>query len=77
MDGWMEDESSTYYSFGKIYSQKCKLNFMILQTYSTIGSTKSIGIMNQVHYIENQFNLSFQPISLHVVNDFMIWYSYS
>ena len=39
-----------------------------------MGSTDFIGIMNQVHYIDNQFNLNFQPISLHDVNHFMIWY---
>ena len=77
MDGWMDDESSTYYCFGKMNSQKCELNFVILQTSLAIGSTKFIGIMNQVHCIDNQFNLSFQPISLHVVNHFMIWYPYS
>ena len=45
---------------------------MILQTNLAIGSNKFIGIMNQVHYIDNQFNLNFQQISLHVVNNFMI-----
>ena len=52
---------------------KCKLNFMILQTNLTIGSTNFIGITNQVHCIDNQFNFNFHPISLHVVNTFMIW----
>ena len=32
-----------------------------------------MGIVNQVRYIDNQFNFNFQPISLHVVNNFMIW----
>jgi hypothetical protein len=32
--------------------------------------------MNQVHYIDNQFNLNFQPISLYIVNNYMIWYPY-
>jgi hypothetical protein len=50
---------------------KCKLNFMILQTNLAIGSTNYIGILNQVHFIDNQFNSNFQPISLHVVNNFM------
>ena len=51
---------------------------MILQTNIPIGSsTNFIGIVNQVHYRDNQFNLNFQPISPHVVNNFMIWYSYS
>ena len=36
------------YSFGKLYSQKCKLNFMILQTNLAISSIDYIGIMNQV-----------------------------
>jgi hypothetical protein len=56
----------------------CKLNFTILQTnLAIIGSTNVIGIMNQAHYIDNQFNSNFQPISLHVVDNFMIWYPYS
>jgi hypothetical protein len=37
---------------------------MILQTNLAIGSTKFSGIMNQVHYIHNQFNFNFQPIWL-------------
>ena len=41
-----------------------------------MNSTNFIVIMNQVHCIDNQFNLSFQPISLHVVNNFIIWYPY-
>ena len=49
---------------------------MILQTKLALGSTNFIGIMNQIHYIDNQFNLNFQPISLHIVNNFMIWFSY-
>ena len=43
-------------------SQKCKLNFMILQINLAIGSTNYIGIMNQVHFVDNQFNFHFQPI---------------
>ena len=31
---------------------------MILQTYLTIGFTNFMRIVNQVHYINNQFNLS-------------------
>jgi hypothetical protein len=58
-------------------SHKCKLNFMILQTNLAIGSTNFIGIMNPIHYVDNQFNSNFEPISLHVVNNFMIWYMYS
>ena len=54
------------YLFGKVNSQKCKFNFMILQTNSAIVSTNFIGIMIQVHYIDNQFNLNFQQNSLHV-----------
>jgi hypothetical protein len=51
---------------------------MILQTkLAIIGSTNVIGIMNQAHYIDKQFNSNFQIISLHVVNNFMIWYPYS
>jgi len=58
-------------------SQKCELNFMILHTNSAIGSTNFIGIVNHVHYIDNQFNLNFQPISPHVVDNFMLWCPYS
>ena len=58
-------------------SHKCKLNFMIPKTNLAIGSTSFIGIMNQFHYMNNQFSLNLQPISLHVVNNFMIWYTYS
>ena len=47
------------------------LDFMLLQTISTIGSTTIIRIVNQVHYMNNRFN--FQSMSLHVVNDIMIW----
>jgi hypothetical protein len=47
---------------------------MILQTNLAIGSTNVIGIMNQIQYINNCFNLNFQLILLHVVNNFMIWY---
>ena len=44
--------------------QNCKLNFMNLQTnLAILGSTKFIGIVNQLHYIDNQFNLNFQPIT--------------
>ena len=39
-----------------------------------MGSTNFTGIKNQVHHIDNQFNLNFQAISLHVLNNFMIWY---
>jgi hypothetical protein len=46
---------------------------MILQSNLAIGSTNFIGIANQVHYIYNQLNLNFQPFSLHVVKNFMIW----
>jgi hypothetical protein len=41
-------EACTYYSFGKMNSQKCKLNFTILQTNLAIASTNFVGIMNQV-----------------------------
>lgn len=34
------------------------------------------GISNQVYRIDNWFDLNFEPISLHVVDDFMIWYPY-
>ena len=54
--------------FGKMISQNCKLNFLILQTNLAIVFFNFIGIMHQVHYIDNQFNLNFQPISLHVVS---------
>jgi hypothetical protein len=56
---------------------KTQLNFMILQTNLAIGSTNFMGIMNQVHYMENQYNLKFQPISLMLWTNFMIWYPYS
>ena len=65
------------YSFGKMDSQKCKLRFIILQINLVLGSTNFIGIMNQVHYIDNQINFNFQPISLRVVNKFVIWFPYS
>ena len=42
-----------------------------------ILQTNFIGIMNQIHYIDNQSNLNIQPISLHVMNNFVIWYPYS
>ena len=62
------------YFVGKMKSRKCKLIFMILQTDLAIGSTNLfIGrIMNPVHYTIYQFDLNFEPISLHVVNNFMI-----
>ena len=41
-----------------------------------IGPTNFMGIMNQVHYVNNQLNLSFQSILLHVVDNFMIWCPY-
>jgi hypothetical protein len=50
---------------------------MNLQTNLAICSTNFIGTMNQVHCIENQFNLNYQPTSLHVVNKSTIWYLYS
>ena len=50
---------------------------MILQTNVAIGSNSFIGIMNQVHYIDNQLNFNFQSISLQVVNTFMIRYPYT
>ena len=50
------------YSFGKMNSPKCKLNFMILQANLATDSTNFIGIMNQVHCIDKQPNLKFQPI---------------
>jgi hypothetical protein len=53
-----------------------QIQFHDSTTNLAIGSTKSIGIMNQVHYIDNQFNLNVQSISLHVVNNFMIWDTY-
>ena len=49
---------------------------MIFESNLAIGSTNCIGIMNQVYNIDNQFDLNFQSISLHVVNNFMIWYLY-
>ena len=33
--------------------------------------------MNPIHYIGNRFNLNFQLIWLHAMNNFMIWYPYS
>ena len=45
--------------------------------YSFFVLNYFFGIMNQVRYIDNQFNVNFQPISLHVVNNFTIWYPYS
>ena len=59
------------YSFGKMNAQKCKLICMIIQTNLAIDLAISFGIMDQVHYIDNRFNLKLQPISLHVVNNFM------
>ena len=59
------------YIFGKMNSHKCKIAFKILQTNLEIGSIDFIGIMNQVHCKYNQFNLNFQPISLHVVYNFI------
>ena len=50
---------------------------MVLQINLARGSTNFIGFMNQVHYIDNQFDFNFQPISLRVMNNFMIWYTYS
>ena len=50
---------------------------MLEQTNLGIGSAKFIGIMNQVQHIQNQINLTFQPISLLVVNNLMIWYTTS
>jgi hypothetical protein len=35
---------------------------MNLQINLAIGYTNFIGIMDQVHYIDNQFNLNFQSI---------------
>jgi hypothetical protein len=56
-------------------SQKCKLNFMSLQTNSATCYINFVGIMNYVHHTYNQFNLKFQPIPLYVVNKFLIvWY---
>ena len=54
------------YSFGKMNLKKCKLNFMILQT--NLANKFYQFPWNQVHYIDNQFNLNFQSISLNVVN---------
>ena len=56
---------------------KMQSQFHVLQTNIAISSTNFIGIVNQVHYIDNQFNLNLQPISLHVVNNLTIWYPYS
>ena len=53
-----------------------QIQFHDLTTNLAICSTKSIIIMNQVHYVDNQFNLNVQSISLHVVNNFMIWHTY-
>jgi len=33
--------------------------------------------MHQVRHIDDQFNLNFQPITLHVVNDFMTFMNQS
>ena len=60
---------TNFYSFGKMNSHKCILNFMLLQTNLAIGDTNFIAIMNQVHYVDNQVNLNCQPILLHVVNN--------
>jgi hypothetical protein len=35
--------------------ENCKLDFMILQTNLALACIDFIGIMNQVHYIDNQF----------------------
>ena len=43
------------YSFGKMNSYKCKLNFKILQINLAIGSTNIIGFINLIHYIDNNF----------------------
>ena len=37
---------------------------MILQINLAISSTNFIDIMSIVHYVDNQFNSNFQPISL-------------
>ena len=37
----------------KMNSHKCDLNFMIVQTNLALDATKSIGIMNRVHYTNN------------------------
>jgi len=50
---------------------------MNLQTNLAICSTNFIGTTNQVYCIDNQFNLNYQPTSLHVVNNSTIWYFYS
>lgn len=66
------------YSLGKMNARKCKLNFMILQTDLAIDSLNFNGIMNQVHYSDNQFNLNIQPIfNICFVNKVMIWYPVS
>ena len=51
--------------------------FLILSTNLAIVSTNFIGIIDQFHYTDNQLNLKLQPISLHVVSNFMIWNPYS
>ena len=58
-----------YYSVVKMNTQKCKLNFIFLNTNLAISYTNLIGITN---HIDNQFNLNFQLISLHVLNSFII-----
>ena len=58
-------------------SHKYKLSFMILQTNLATCSTNFIGIIKQLHYTYNQFNLNFQSILVHVVRFFMIWYLHS
>ena len=63
MDDWTMNNMQKH-SFGKMNSYKCELNFMILQTNLVIIYTTFIGIVNQVDYIDNQFNMNFQPISL-------------
>ena len=56
-----------------LYTPLVRLN----KSNLAIGSTNFIGL-DQVHYIDNLFNLNVQLISLHVVNIFLIiWYPYS
>ena len=55
MDDWTMNNMQKY-SFGKMNSYKCELNFMILQTNLVNIYTTFIGIVNQVDYIDNQFH---------------------
>ena len=49
-----------YYSFGRMNSANPISLFY--KANLALGSISFIGIMNQVHHVDNQFDLSFQPI---------------